>query len=108
MTLLSLYKNYKRSSLLNKSTKKGLSLEKQMSLIMILMVLAFTFCLFPTIYLNIRLYFYNEGSDSMFTYKPFYISVAFLTTNSVWNFLIYNILNKKFRSALINIFFKCK
>ena len=108
MTLYSLYKSYKRSSSLNKSTKKRFSLEKQMSLILIIMVFAFTFSLFPTIYFNLRLYLYNEGSIDFVSNKPFFISVAFLTTNSVWNFVIYNILNKKFRSAFINIFFNCK
>ena len=96
MTLFSLYKSYKRSSSLKRNTKKGVSLEKQMSLILIIMVVAFTFSLFPTIYLNIRFYLYNEGPTAILDSKPFFVSVAFLATNSVWNFLIYNILNKNF------------
>ena len=108
MTLYSLYKSHKRSSSLNKSTRKGVSLEKQMSLIMIIMVFAFTFSLFPTIYLNARLYLNKDGPTNISSYKQFFVSVAFLTTNSVWNFVIYNILNKKFRSAFVKICFKCK
>ena len=108
MTLCSLYKSHKRSSSLNKSTRKGVSLEKQMSLIMIIMVFAFTFSLFPTIYLNARLYLNKDGPTNISSYKLFFVSVAFLTTSSVWNFIIYNILNKKFRSAFVKICFKCK
>ena len=116
LTLYSLYKSYKRSSSLNKKAKKGVSLEKQMGLILIFMVVAFTFSLSPTIYLNVCLYFapyktYSYENDYTRTFlddKNFFVSVAFLTTNSVWNFVIYNILNKKFRSALIKACFKCK
>ena len=107
LTLYSLYKSYKMSSSLNKNTRKNVSLEKQMSLILIVMVVAFTFSLFPTIYFNASFYLYN---DYVFFYasivlKKFIISVAFLATNSIWNFVIYNILNKKFRSALIKFCF---
>ena len=116
LTLYSLYKSYKRSSYLNKRIKKSVSFEKQMGLILIFMVVAFTFSLSPTIYLNVCFYFAphktfsyeNDYSDTLLDDKNFFISVAFLTTNSVWNFVIYNILNKKFRSALIKACFKCK
>ena len=109
LTLCSLYKSYKRSLTLNRKALKGLSLEKQMSLVLIFMVLGFTFSLFPTIYSHIYLYLYNkEFKGNIFNPKTVFISVAFLTTNSVWNFLIYNILNKKFRSALNNVCLKCK
>ena len=108
LTLYSLYKIYRKSLSLTKKMKKGFSLEKQMSLILIFMVLGFTFSLFPTIYHNICFYLYDTSYNGVALYdKSFLISVAFLTTNSVWNFVIYNILNKKFRSAFINIFVKC-
>ena len=48
MTLHSLYKSYKSSPSLKRNTKKGLSLEKQMALFLIFMVVVFTFTLFPT------------------------------------------------------------
>ena len=108
LTLCNLYKSYKRSSLLKRSTKKSLSLEKQMSLILIAMVVAFTFSLFPTIYFNFFYYIDNDYSYLSIVQKNFIVSVAFLATNSIWNFIIYNILNKKFRFALINVCFKCK
>ena len=116
LTLYSLYKIYKRSSSLNKSAKKGVSLEKQMGLILVFMVFAFTFSLFPSIYFNVCWYLapqkhsalLNSLNDLFINDKNFFLSVAFLTTNSVWNFVIYNVLNKKFRSALIKAFFKCK
>ena len=108
LTLCSLYKSYKMSSSLNKGTRKSVSLEKRMSLILIAMVVAFTFSLFPTIYFNVSFFLYNEYSYESIVQKNFIISVAFLATNSVWNLVIYNILNKKFRSALINFCFKCK
>ena len=104
LTLCSLYKNNKRSLSLNRTTTKGLSVEKQMSFILIFMVFAFTFSLSPTIYNYICIYLFERY---YFTYKTFLISVLFLSTNSIWNFFIYNILNKKFRSAFINLFFKC-
>ena len=108
LTLYSLYKIYRKSLSLTKKMKKGFSLEKQMSLILIFMVLGFTFSLFPTIYHNVCFYLYDTSYNGVALYdKSFLISVAFLTTNSVWNFVIYNILNKKFRSAFINIFVKC-
>ena len=107
LTLYSLYKSYKMSSSLNKNTRKNVSLEKQMSLILIVMVVAFTFSLFPTIYFNASFYLYNEYFYVTKVEKKFIISVGFLVTNSIWNYVIYNILNKKFRCALINFCFKC-
>ena len=59
LTLYSLYKSYKTSSSLNKNTRKTFSLEKQMSSILIVMVVAFTFSLFPTIFFNVFYYLYN-------------------------------------------------
>ena len=87
MTLCSLYKSYKRSLALYKKSRKGFSLEKQMSLVLVFMVVAFTFSLLPTIYLNICFYLGNIDYGE----KATYISIALLTTNSVWNFIIYNI-----------------
>ena len=72
------------------------------------MVVAFTFSLFQTIYFNVSFYLYNEYSYASIVQNFFIISVAFLATNSVWNLVIYNTLNKKFRCALINFCFKCK
>ena len=114
LTLFSMYKSFKRSSSLNKNTKKRVSLEKRMSLILIFMVVAFTFSLFPTIYFNVHLYLAPElksanrksPNDTFLDENSFFVSVAFLTTNSVWNFVIYNILNKKFREAVIKVCFK--
>ena len=106
LTLYILYKSYKRSLTLNRIALRGFPLEKQMSLVLIFMVLGFTLSLFPTIYSHIYLYLhYKEFKGNIFNPKTLLISVAFLTTNSIWNFLIYNILNKKFRSALIKFCF---
>ena len=104
MTLCSLYKRYKRSLVLNKKSLKGFSLEKQMSFVLVFMVVAFTFSLFPTIYLHICSFNFHTNYGE----KATYISISFLTTNSVWNLIIYNILNKNFCTALINIYFRCK
>ena len=108
LTFYSLYQNHKKSVHLNRKFKKGLSTEKQMSLILIFMVLAFTVSLSPTIYSHICVYTCDIDFENYLFYKgkSFLISVAFLTTNSVWNFFIYNVLNKKFRSSFIKMCFK--
>ena len=49
LTLVSLYKTYKRSLLLNRSVKAKIAPEKQMSIVLVAMVIAFTFSLFPTL-----------------------------------------------------------
>ena len=109
LTLCSLNKSYKRSLALSRKAKSRFSLEKQMSLVLVFMVVAFTFSFFPTIYLHVCLYLYNEPSELNYMKdKSFLVSVAFLTTNSVWNIIIYNFLNKKFRRALMNVFSKYK
>ena len=108
LTVFSLYKSYKRSKLLNRKNKKGVSLEKQMSLILIFMVFAFTASSFPTIYKHVNVYLVDIDFKDYIFFKgnSFLISVTFLATNSVWNFIIYNILNKKFRLAFVSIFCK--
>ena len=56
LTLVNLYKTYKRSLKLNRRTRKKISSEKQMSLVLIFMVLAFTFSLSPTLYNHVLMY----------------------------------------------------
>ena len=75
-----------------------------MSIVLIFMVVAFTFSLAPTIYHHVYTYLYNEHYNE----NAAFVSVIILTTNSVWNFVIYNVLNKKFRASFINLFFKLK
>ena len=104
LTLCRLYKIYKRSLVLSKNAKNSFSSEKQMSLVLLFMVVAFTFSLASTIYFHVRSYFYDEYYGD----KASFISIALLTTNSVWNVVIYNILNKKFRDSFVNLFFTCK
>ena len=81
-----------------------------MSLVLAFMVVAFTFSLFPPIYYNVSLYLYNNiyKDEHFLKHKSLLISVAFLTTNSLWNILIYNILNKNFRSAFKKLCFSNK
>ena len=108
LTLVSLYKSYKRSLKLNRKTRKKNSTEKQMSLVLIFMVVAFTFSLSLTVYNHASFYIYenyNIISKKLLTDQP-YIAVLFLLTNSVWNILIYNVLNKQFRTAFKAVFKK--
>ena len=59
LTFLTLCSLYKRSSTLHKRTKKGVSLEIQMSSISIIMVVE-SISLFPTIYFNVS-FFLNKA-----------------------------------------------
>ena len=102
LTLVSLYKTYKRSSKLNRRTRKKIAPEKQMSLVLIVMVIAFTFSLSPTLCNNILLYIKIKHVVMV---DP-RISLLFLLTNPFWNILVYNVLNKKFRTALKALFKK--
>ena len=56
MTLVSLYKTYKRSLLLRRSVKAKVAPEKQMSIVLVAMVIAYTFSLFPTLLNHIMIY----------------------------------------------------
>ena len=106
LTLLSLYKTYKRSLRLNRSVKENIAPEKQMSLVLVAMVVAFTFSLFPTLYNTILLYINKNDyiKKKHEAYIKLFIAVPFLITNSIWNILVYNILNKKFRTAFKALF----
>ena len=56
LTLSSLYKNYKRSLKLNRRVKAKYSSEKQRTLFLIFMVVAFSFSMCPTVYNLVILY----------------------------------------------------
>ena len=104
LTLYSLYQSFNKSKQLNRREQKGLALEKQMSIVLVLMVIAFTFSLSPTIYHHICYYYYEENFAGVPFYgQAFFVSVLFLSTNSIWNILIYSVLNKKFRTAFFKI-----
>ena len=102
LTLRNLYKSYKRSMKLNRKIKKKLAPEKQMAIVLIFMVIAFTLSLTPTLYNNIHHFDTKKESLEEFleSTEMFYISILFMLTNSIWNILIYNVLNKKFRLSL--------
>ena len=102
LTLVSLYKSYKRSLKLNRRTRKKISLEKQMSLVLTFMVVAFTFSLSPTLYNHALKYIKSKYFSNV---DPL-ISFSFLITNSFWNIIVYNVLNKKFRTAFKALFRK--
>ena len=105
LTLKSLYKSYKRSLKLNRVVRNKFLAEKQMSLVLIFMVVAFTFSLSTTLYNHIRFYLCKLNCEDCQDYNV-YISLYFLSTNSIWNILVYNLINKKFRSALKALFKK--
>ena len=106
LTLVSLYKTYKRSLLLNRSVKAKIAPEKQMSIVLVAMVIAFTFSLFPTLVNHILTY--SNKQNGLKRKKGAIIhtvvALAFLFTNPVWNILIHNVLNKQFRVALKALF----
>ena len=112
LTLWSLYKNYKRSLKLNRRIQTNIAPEKQMSIVLICMVVAFTLSLLPTLYNHIQFYILggeNFEDNKRESVAKFFIAFLFLLTNSIWNILIYNILNKQFRSALVALLKKpCK
>ena len=85
LTLVSLYKSYKISLKLNRRTRKKKSSEKQMSLVLIFMVLAFTISLSPTLYNHVLMYMSISDStknENVIFVQP-YIAILFLLTNSV-------------------------
>ena len=110
LTLWSLYKNYTKSLKLNRRIQTNIAPEKQMSIVLVVMVVAFTFTLLPTLYNHITFYVskgnYLKNPDEV-TIKTV-IAVLFLSTNAIWNIVIYNVLNKKFRLAIIALFKKSK
>ena len=72
------------------------------------MVVAFTLSLLPTLYNHVQFYI-SEGKyfeDKVESINKVFIAFLFLSTNSIWNILIYNILNKQFRLALVALFKK--
>ena len=101
LTILSLYKNYKKSKTLNRSVSNRLAHEIQMTFILIAMIVAFTLCLSVTMFNLIC----NKFCEDKY-YENQTLTNALLATNSIWNFLIYNIMNKKFRAALVKLFRK--
>ena len=113
LTLVSLKRNYKRSKKLNRRAKKALSAEKQMAIVLVVMVCAFSFSLLPTLGSYVYFHFLKMKYDNVSEhYDPFvpHVCTAFLATNSFWNIIIYNVFNKKFREASIKLFkssFKC-
>ena len=107
LTLISLYKSHKRSLKLNRRVKTKISSEKQMSLVQIFMVVAFTFSLLPTLY-NHTLFCISKNyvASSYVKRTNSFVSFLFLYTNSIWNILVYNVINKKFRSTFKALFKK--
>ena len=108
LTLHSIYSNFKKSQKLNKKAKNASAHEKQMAIVLVAMVVAFTFSMSPTIYHHVNFFVHNNilGCIYYFHFKDFFMSTCFLYTNSAWNFLIYNLLNKKFRLELRKLFKK--
>ena len=114
LTLVSLKNNYEKSKNLNRIAQKDFAAEKQMSVILILMVFAFTFSLLPTMYNYFYSTFFKNkvGNKRIRVYYlvDSLIYASFLATNSIWNIVIYNVFNKNFRVALTKLFkatFKC-
>ena len=105
LTLISLYNSYKRSLNLNRVVRNKFLAEKQMSLVLILMVVAFTFSLSATLYNHIRFYLCKLHCRECKLYNEM-ISLYLLSTNSIWNILVYNLMNKKFRLAFKALFKK--
>ena len=107
LTLKSVYESYKRSLKLNRAVRTRFLAEKQMSLVLIFMVAAFTLSLSSTLYNHIRFYVlklvYSVCNDDEINLNA-YISTYFLSTISVWNIFIYNVINKKFRLAFKALF----
>ena len=109
LTISSLLKNYTKSKKLNRKTSKRSALEKQMSFTLVAMVFAFSCCLSLTLYNHICYYVCEENYYiKTYTNTRVHVSLALLATNSVWNFVIYNVMNKKFRTAFIKVFRKKK
>ena len=113
LTLVSLKRNYKRSKKLNRRAKKALSAEKQMAIVLVVMVCAFSFSLLPTLGSYVYFHFLKMNHDDISDYYnpvQYQICTAFLATNSFWNIIIYNVFNKKFRESSVKLFkssFKC-
>ena len=106
LTIKSLYNHLKVSKNLNKSNADNLAKEKQMSVILLVMVVVFTVCLSLTLFSHVCNYVCEESYYHLTQFKILYPSMSLLATNSIWNFVIYNVMNKNFRTALMSLFRK--
>ena len=105
-TILSIYINSKKSKQLNQSNSNRKHLEKQMYFILLVMVIATTICFSPTLFNHVCYHACSNSFYSKSLVKIFPVSTYLLATNSIWNFVIYNVMNKKFRTALMKLFKK--
>ena len=106
LTLKSLHKGSKRSSELVRRKSKKVDAEKETSFVLIFMVFAFTFSLSPTLYNHIK---HNVSKQNYEKFQRTFdlnqmVAVCFLSTNSIWNVLIYIVLSKKIRLGLKALF----
>ena len=106
LTLKNIYKSYKRSLNLGRMVRNKFLTEKQMSIVLILMVVAFTISLSPTLYIHVLYYVLKSKYVDCDFFLYVNISKYFLSTNSIWNILVYNVINKKFRLAFKALFKK--
>ena len=102
LSIFSLRKSYKSSKKLNRSYFKRRNTELRLSILFFAMVVAYT--LSTSMYICI--YIHSGIFGNVFNINLSYISFTLLTTNSTWNFILYNLMNKKFRNHVKLLFFK--
>ena len=109
LCIFSLRKSHTSSKKLSRRKLKRRKLKKQnteltLSILFIAMVLALTFSLSFYIYIHARS-FLSKSKPSL---NFLLFADAVLSTNSFWNFMLYNVLNKKYRKYVIALLFKTK
>ena len=100
LCIFSLIKSYKSSKKLNRSYFKRRNTELRLSVLFFAMVVAYTLStsMYICIYIHSVILGYSYDTNLV------YISFTLLTTNSTWNFILYNLMNKKFRTYVKLLF----
>ena len=102
LCIFSLGKSYKSSKKLKRTYFKKRNIELKLSVLFFAMVVAYTL----STSMFICFYIHDVIFDYKFSPNLFFISFTLLTTNSTWNFFLYNLMNKKFRTYVKLLFFK--
>ena len=99
LCVFSLKKSNNSSKKLSRSKLKNKNSEFTLSILFFSMVLALTFSLSFYIYIHVCSFLPNFKHNLNFLL----VADAVLSTNSFWNFILYNVLNKKYRQY-VNVF----
>ena len=102
LCIFSLIKSYNFSKKLNRTYFKRRNTELRLSILFFAMVIAYTL----STSMHICIYIHGVILGNVYNFNLSYISFTLLLTNSTWNFILYNLMNKKFRTYVKLLFIK--